>query len=172
MRKSANRGRLKMTLNDIKSQRPGFIAGVTVSALIAGSLFLLSRPAPPEKNLSATVKPGTGATAEAGKVERKKDTIEIPIIYNDAGSSTVVLPVDSIPEAYAWRRNVWSTSFLYLGDGTISVMKGYRFGRVSFAAGPWVRIPRLDSPLHFRRDGEIDAGVCFAFTVWSDSFLF
>ena len=161
-----------MTLNDIKNQRPGFIAGVIVSALVVAGLFILSRPAPPEKHLSATVKPGTGATAEAGKVERKKDNIEIPIKYDDAGSSTVVLPVDSIPEAYAWRHEVWSTSFLYFGDGTLSILKGYRFGRVSFAAGPWVRIPRLDSPLHFRCDGEIDAGVCFAFTVWSNSFLF
>lgn len=161
-----------MIIDKIKNQRPGFIAGVVFTLVICGGLFILSRPAPPDKPLTATVKPGTGATAEAGKPERVKDNIEIPISYNDPGTSTVILPVDSIPEAYAWRHDVWSTTFMYFGDGTAAIMKGYRFGRVSFAAGGWIRAPRLDSPLHFRRGGEIDAGACFAFTVWSDSFIF
>lgn len=161
-----------MIIESIKNQRPGFIAGVVFTLLLCGGIFILSRPAPPSRDMTASVKPGTGATADAGKPARVKDNIEIPITYDNPGASTVILPVDTIPEAYAWRRDVWSTTFMYSGDGTISALKGYRFGRVSFAAGLWLRAPRLDSPLHFRRNNDIDAGAVFAFTIWSNNFLF
>lgn len=166
----------KMILDTVKlyarSQIPGFAAGAGLVLAIAVTLFVLSRPAPVRDVPKPFVTPGTGAPARVDEPRRDGDTIQYPLSYDDAGSSTLNVPVDSIPEARAWRRDVWSTTAFYFSDGTVGLLKGYRYNRLMISAGLWGRIPRLELPAHFRARSDPDAGIAFAFTLFSKSPLF
>ena len=155
-----------------RSQIPGFAAGAGIVLSLALILFIVSRPDrivdPPRPYIT----PGTGSTARVDEPKRDGDVIQYPLEYDDAGSSTLNVPVDSIPEARAWRHEVWSTTAFYLSDGTVGLLKGYRFNRLMISAGLWGRIPRLESPAHFRSRSDPDAGIAFAFTLFSESPLF
>lgn len=153
----------------LKSQIPGFTVGAGLILALAITLFTMSRPAPIRDVPKATITPGTGATARVDESRRDGDTIKYPLSYDDAGKSTLNVPVDSIPEARAWRHNVWATTMLYLTDGTTGVLKGYRWGNIELSGGVWARIPRLQAPLHFRMKSEPDAGLAFAVTWHSES---
>lgn len=155
-----------------RSQIPGFAAGAGLVLAIAVTLFVLSRPAPIRDMPKASITPGTGAPARVDEPRRDGDTIQYPLSYDAAGSSTLNVPVDSITEARAWRHEVWSTTVFYLSDGTLGVLKGYRWERVMISAGPWVRIPRLETPVHFRARADPDAGISVAATLFSESPLF
>lgn len=156
-----------------RSQIPGFAAGAGIVLALAVVLFGISRPAPVHDTPKASIIPETGAPARVAETKRDGDAILFPLEYDGAGSSTLSVPVDSVPEARAWRHEVWSTSFLYLSDGTAGIFKGYRLEDIEAAAGPWIRSDRLAVPkLHYRSRGRPDFGVGFEITKYSDSPLF
>jgi len=156
-----------------RSQIPGFAAGAGLVFAIAVTLFVLSRPDPVRDEPKPFVTPGTGATAHVDEPRRDGDVIQYPLEYDGAGSSTLNVPVDSVPEARAWRHQVWSTSFLYLSEGTIGILKGYRWECLDFSAGPWVRNDRVALPrLHYRSRDKPDYGVAFEIKKYSESPLF
>ena len=118
------------------------------------------------------ITPISGAPAIVAEARRDGDVIRYPLSYDDKGESILNVPVDSIPEARAWRHDVWSTTALYLSDGTVGVLKGYRYGRAQIAAGLWIRISRLESRIHCRARADPDAGIAISFTYYSESPLF
>lgn len=154
-----------------RSQIPGFSAGAGLVLALAVALFAISRPAPVHDAPKASIIPDTGAPARVAEAKRSGDAILFPLEYDGAGTSTLNVPVDSVPEARAWRHYTWSTTALYMSDGTVGFLKGYRYERVQIAAGPWIRIPRLQT-VHFRHRASPDAGFAISFTYYSESPLF
>lgn len=156
-----------------RSQIPGFAAGAGIVLALAVALFIVSRPDRVIDPPHAYITPGTGSAARVDEPRRDGDVIQYPLNYAGTGNSTLNVPIDSITEARAWRHEVWSTSFLYLSDGTAGIFKGYRWETVEFSAGPWVKTDRLAVPkLHYRSRGRLDFGVGFEITKYSDSLLF
>ena len=144
-------------------------SAITIAAIISIDRFIhrgdIRDPKP-------YISPISGAPAKVAEPRRDGDVIQYPLSYDDKGESILNVPVDSIAEARAWRHDVWSTTALYLSDGTVGVLKGYRYGRSQIAVGPWIRIPRLESRIHYKARADTDAGICVAFTLYSDSPLF
>ena len=155
-----------------RSQIPGAAAGAGIVLALTIILFVISRPEARKYVQKPYTTPISGAPAKVAEPRRDGDTIQYPLSYEAAGESILNVPVDNIPEARAWRHDVWSTTALYLSDGTVGVLKGYRYGRVQIAAGLWIRIPRLESRIHYKARADTDAGICVAFTLYSDSPLF
>ena len=155
-----------------RSQIPGAAAGAGIVLAVAITLFVISRPDAGKDIPKPYITPISGTPAKVAEARRDGDVIQYPLSYDDKGESILNVPVDSIPEARAWRHDVWSTTALYLSDGTVGALKGYRYGRSQIAAGLWIRIPRLESRIHYRARADPDAGICVAITYYSESPLF
>lgn len=145
----------------------GFVLGAGATAAIMVSL----RPAP-NPAAKPYIEPISGAPAVLDNTMRSGDTIRYIIKYTDAGSSALNVPVDSIPEAFAWRHYNWSKTLLYSTDGSLTALLGYRYERVIFQGGVFVRAPQIATRFHFRQSTDYDAGLCVGVTCLSDKILF
>lgn len=151
----------------MNSFKAGFISGLIICSAI---MFAVTRPSGSDSTPKPYVTPISGEPIIIKSVTQGKDIIKYTTIYAGAGESILNVPLDSIPEARAWRHNVWSTTAMYLTDGTVGLMKGYRINRAQLSAGLWTRIPRWQT-LHYKSQSSSDAGLMFAVTLHSDSLL-
>lgn len=148
-----------------------YVVSFVAGALVMGGIMFSLRPAP-DPSAKPYIEPISGVPAVLDDTTRRGDTIRYVIKYADAGSSALNVPVDSIPEAFAWRHYNWSKTLLYSTDGTLSALLGYRRERVIFQGGVFIRAPQIASRLHFKQSTDYDAGLCFGATYLSDSVLY
>ena len=155
----------------VKKYLYSFGAGAVVAAAATVLIMIALRPAP-DPNAKPYIEPISGAPAVIDDTIRRGDTIRYVIKYTEAGSSALNVPVDSIPEAFAWRHYNWTKTVLYSTNGTVTALLGYRYERVVFQGGAFARVPALSTRYHVRGSTEFDAGLCFGATYLSDKFFF
>ena len=142
-----------------------------IGAATAIAVMITLRPAP-NPVIKPYIEPISGAPALLTDTTRHGDTVRYVIKYVDAGSSALNVPVDSIPEAFAWRHYNWTKTLLYSTDGTVIGLLGYRYERIIFHGGIFIRTPQIATRCHFKTSGEYDAGIVFGCSYMSESPLF
>lgn len=112
----------------------------SVALGVAGTVIIMhytdKKPAASEKITSCTI---SGAPLIVGETKTNGNITVIPVSYDGAGMSQVIITDDAIPSARAWNTYNKSVGFLLGTDRRVSILAGYRKGRFMGIADVWFK---------------------------------